>query len=84
MLESTSGHLVGITATTARLPVVFAESDASRIVPLARWDVEHHCSKALESRFGSFIAGAEQFDAAIFSISRYSIYPNKGNFTMSV
>ena len=77
MMKSFSGHLVGITATAARLPVVFADSDASQIVPLARWDVENHCSKALESRFGSFIAGAEWFDAANFSISRYCTELNR-------
>ena len=66
------GRLVGVTATAARLPVLVG-GDASRPVPLDRWDAEDYCnasSNALESRFGSFIAGAEDFDAAVFNLSR--------------
>lgn len=68
--ETASKHLVGVTSTAAKLPVVVSGNDASRTVPLARWDVEENCSKALESRFGSFVAEAEVFDAAVFNISR--------------
>ena len=42
-------------------------------VPLERWDVDAFAAaspNALEARFGSFIAGAQLFDAAVFGISR--------------
>jgi acyl transferase domain-containing protein len=42
-------------------------------VPLERWDVDGFAKvspNALEARFGSFISGAQLFDAAAFSISR--------------
>ena len=43
------------------------------VVPLERWDVDAFARvspNALEARFGSFIAGAQLFDAAAFSISK--------------
>jgi hypothetical protein len=42
-------------------------------VPLERWDVDGFAKvspNALEARFGSFVSGAQLFDAAAFSISR--------------
>lgn len=73
MLEDMGGRLVGVVASVARMPVMVGE-DASRPVPMDRWDVNEYCNisiNELESRFGSFIAGAEAFDAAVFSISRF-------------
>ncbi len=42
------------------------------VVPLERWDAELfaiHSPNALDARFGSFIGGAQLFDAAAFGIS---------------
>jgi hypothetical protein len=51
--------------------------DRSAVPPLARWDVEAEATAAaaaageqLPMRFGSFVAGAEMFDAAAFGLSR--------------
>ena len=41
--------------------------DAVRLVPLERWAVDNRITDA---RFGSFIEGADQFDAAAFNIAR--------------
>lgn len=64
------GQALGITAAVCKLPVnrrVKACNDAPRVVPLQRWDVNGMTSGA---RFGSFVEGADLFDAAAFSISR--------------
>lgn len=43
------------------------------MVPLERWHVDgfgHDKPEAMEARFGSFVSGAQCFDAAAFGISR--------------
>lgn len=45
---------------------------AIAVVPLERWDIDTFAVQspnALDARFGSFIAGAQLFDATAFSIS---------------
>ena len=51
--------------------------DTSSVPPLSRWDVESDTTEAavlagdgLPARFGSFLAGAEEFDAGSFGLSR--------------
>lgn len=64
------GMVIGITAAGSLLPATRAEGfcrDAPRVVPLERWDVD---GSATGARFGSFVEGAEVFDASAFSISR--------------
>ena len=42
-------------------------------MPLERWDADVFAAvspNALEARFGSFVAGAQLFDASAFAISR--------------
>ena len=49
------------------LPCPLPPSDALAAVPLERWDVDGFAKvspNALEARFGSFISGAQLFDAA--------------------
>ena len=41
--------------------------DAPRAVPIHRWDLD---SLSGAARFGSFVEGADSFDAAAFSMSR--------------
>ena len=68
------GPLVGIAAIAGRLPQPAAgvcSGDAPRRVPLARWETDTGLSRAAtEARFGSFVAGAELFDADTFGVSR--------------
>lgn len=48
------------------------EIDAPAPVPVSRWDVEWqagHSRGHLPARFGSFVEGADAFDAGLFSIS---------------
>ena len=69
--------LVSIAAVSSLLPgssgVALIPDDAPSVVPLERWDVDGFAQvspNALEARFGSFVSGAQLFDAAAFSISR--------------
>ena len=62
--------IIGITAVGSMLPADTSFGvcrDAPRVVPLHRWDVD---SSVTAARFGSFVEGADRFDAAAFSISR--------------
>lgn len=71
---------IGVAAVSGCLPQsasidAFAD-DAPSSVPLGRWNVDQFAEvspNAMESRFGSFVSGAEQFDAALFNISRYAV-----------
>ena len=60
---------MGITAIAASLPAAGLAADAPQVVPLERWDVD--CG-ITDARYGSFVADADLFDAASFSISRSS------------
>ena len=65
-----AGPVIGITAAGSLLPTnasIGTCRDAPRVVPLHRWDVNESATAA---RFGSFVEGADLFDAAAFSISR--------------
>jgi acyl transferase domain-containing protein len=49
--------------------------DAPRPVPLQRWDVEVASREVVglvPPRFGSFMEGVSEFDAEVFSISRWA------------
>lgn len=67
---------VGVTAMVGLLPQAASglpSSDAPRLVPLERWDVDdiqRGSPVSLEARFGAFVNGADAFDGAIFGISR--------------
>jgi hypothetical protein len=64
------GPLLGITAMASLFPTTKAAAaglDAPRVVPLERWDVD---GTVTDARFGSFVTGADMFDASAFSISR--------------
>ena len=67
---------MGVTASSVRLPAMIC-GDGCRLIPLARWDVDDFSNKsvnALETRFGSFINGEQNFDAAAFKISRCAVF----------
>lgn len=65
------GRVVAVTAMASTLPVMVS-GDGCRNVPLERWEADTYRSGAnkLETRFGAFVAAADSFDAAAFSISR--------------
>lgn len=72
-----AGPVVGIISYAELLPLVPHDitntCDASRPVPLERWDVEdvqRTSPVPLEARFGAFVQDADLFDGAAFSISR--------------
>jgi acyl transferase domain-containing protein len=66
---------VVVTAVASTLPVTVG-GDGCRVVPLERWDADAYRSGAymLETRFGAFVAAADSFDAAAFSISRQAAH----------
>ncbi len=68
-------RVVAVTAMASMLPIMLG-GDGCRPVPLERWDVDSYRSGAnkLETRFGAFVAAADCFDAAAFSISRQARY----------
>ena len=63
---------MGVTASSVRLPAI-RSGDSCQLIPLVRWDADGYSNNsinALEIRFGSFVDGAQDFDAAAFKISR--------------
>ena len=78
VLQEASGELdgpaVGIVAIAGRLPqpaLGVCAADAPHRVPLTRWETDTLVSRsAAEARFGSFVVGAELFDADVFGVSR--------------
>ena len=72
--QSTGAPAVGITAVAGRLPqppLHVLAPDAPRRVPLGRWEIDAPGSQSsIEARFGSFVEGADSFDAEVFGISR--------------
>ena len=72
-LQGVYDRVLGISTTAGALPVTVG-GDGCRPVPLARWDVDGYSRAAgsthMETRFGAFVAGADAFDAAAFSLSR--------------
>jgi hypothetical protein len=71
-----AGAAVGIINFAATLPTsthAAGSCDAVQPVPVERWDVEdvqQASSVPMEARFGSFVAGADLFDAVALRISR--------------
>ena len=77
LAELPPAPLVTVAAVSGTLPgsssLALIPEDAPAVVPLERWDVDGFARvspNALEARFGSFVAGAQLFDAAAFNISR--------------
>lgn len=65
---SESSGLIAVKAVSTLLPEAASCIDAPKPVPLERWDTDFGTSNA---RFGGFVCGAEQFDAAAFGVSRH-------------
>lgn len=80
---SEAAMLIGISAVAATLPACPQSgcADAPKVVPLERWDIDASTTAA---RFGSFVAGAQNFDAATFGISRQASLKNSCPRTMAV
>jgi hypothetical protein len=75
-VEVPTAPLVRVTAVAGTLPGSHCQAveDASWPIPLERWDVDWFSAisqNKMDSRFGSFISGAEMFDNNMFRLSRY-------------
>ena len=72
----TAKSLVGIDSCAARFSAALSQAgspaDLTRVTPFERWDADGSCPTTphrLGSRFGRFMDGIEEFDAAVFRIT---------------